>query len=91
MPAVNVRQRRVGRRTPQEAGTVLTLALKHAMREARFSRSMVAASCGRSMKTVARWLNGTKPIEIHRVMSSRRLWRKFWLCVTDTDRKSGWL
>ena len=87
----NGAQRSGGRRSLTETATVLSAALKHSMRVSRASRPLVAKLCGRSVKTVERWLSGSKPVEVHRVMTSRRLWPPFVKCLVAIDRKARWL
>lgn len=91
MPAVNGTRRRNGSRTPEEAGTVLSRALREAMRHTGVTRAMVARRAKRDVKTITRWRTGETPVEVHRIMPMRRLWRKFWSCVTEFERKAGWL
>ena len=80
-----------GRRSVSETATVLSSALKHSMFVSKSSRPLVARLCGRSVKTIERWLKGTKPVEVHRLMTSRRLWRPFVKCMVAIDRKARWL
>lgn len=91
MPAVNGGSPVRGRRSGDETASVLSAALKHAMSTSRASRPLVARLCGRSVKTIERWLSGAKPVEVHRVMTSRRLWRPFLKCMVAIDRKARWL
>ena len=69
----------------------MSLALKKAMGSLRMHRGVVARIARRDVKTITRWRKGETPVEVHRLMPSKRLWRKFWGCVTELERKSGWL
>lgn len=87
----NGSQRRRVSRTVEEAGTVLSLALKDAMRHLGMKNPVVARIAKRDKKTIVRWRTGETPVEIHRLMPSKRLWRQFWSCLTERERKAGWL
>jgi hypothetical protein len=87
----NGKRRTNGSRTPEEAGTVLSRALVLSMRDTGVTRSMLAAKAERDVKTITRWRTGETFPEVQRIMPMRRLWRKFWSCVTELERKAGWL
>lgn len=83
--------RRSGRRPMSATVPVLSAALKHSLRVTRTSHVLAAKLCGRSVRTVERWVSGSSPVEVHRVMTSHRLWRPFVKCWLSIERKAGWL
>lgn len=84
-------RRRIGRRPESATVPILAAALKHSLSVTRTSRALAARLCGRSLRTVERWVTGKAPVEVHRVMTSHRLWRPFAKCLLGIDRKGGWL
>jgi len=84
-------RRPLGRRPLSVTVPILSAALKHSLDVTRTSHALAARLCGRSVRTVERWLAGETPVEVHRVMTSHRLWRPFVRCWLAIDRKAGWL
>jgi hypothetical protein len=87
----NGTRRPLGRRSLSVTVPILSGALKHALVVTRTSRPLAAKLCGRSVRTIERWITGKSPVEVHRVMTSHRLWRPFAKCLLAVDRKGGWL
>jgi hypothetical protein len=72
---------RNGRPNGKRVPAVLRAAFVHALKSEQYSEARAARSMGVSRTTAERYVSGAVEVNANRVLSSKRLWRPFWLCV----------
>lgn len=87
--------KRRGRRLPplrrprRVVRPVLVRAFRHALEKSDASHAAAARWLQIGTSTLGRWLRGESPIDVETIMMSRRLWRPFFVCLLDIERKAG--
>lgn len=65
----------------------MSIALRHAIGRTGASVASAARWCGKSRRTLDRWLDGKQSVSLETLMRTPQLWGSFIRCLVVIERK----